>query len=745
MSESSFHAGQHVAHYRIVGKIGAGGMGEVYRATDTKLGRDVALKIMPAEMARDADRLARFQREARAVAALNHPHIVTIYSVEDAGGVHFLTMELVDGQPLDRLIPASGLALEQVVEIAGALADALSAAHEKGIVHRDLKPANVMVTNDGRVKVLDFGLAKDVSASENAEVTRTAAGVTQQGVVMGTPAYMSPEQVAGRAIDHRTDIFSLGVMLHEMSTGRRPFEGSSLAELSSAILRDTPASISEIRADLPSDLVRITRRCLEKDPRHRVQTARDVSNEFRDLARHFSQASPVQQPASSALKISPATPSGSRAVAPGSGSGALRHDSSASRSEEGFWVAVLPFKHAGGNADLAALADGLTEDIVTGMSRFSYLHVIARGSTARYAQEVVDVRTAGKELGARYVLEGNIRQAGGKLRLAVQLIDAAAGANLWAETYSRAFTPETIFDLQDELVPRIVSTVADTRGALCQIMSEPLRSKPVDQMTPYEAVLRSFAYLQRVGAQEHALTRAALEHAVQQAPSNAEAWAMLSILYPEEYAHNFNVLPDPVGRAYAAAQRAVELAPSNHYAYHALASALYFRKERQGSRNAAERAVALNPMDGFTLAYMALLIAFDGDWKRGLELAEKARSLNPHHPGWYWFVPIFDAYRKHDYRAALEFALQVHMPGFWRAQCSLAMIYGQLGEPEPARAGLQELLKIQPNFATNPRAELEKWHDAAMIDHMVEGLRKAGLEIADLAPGSPKGAGATPA
>src|ERR1700674_1721773 len=252
MAESSFQIGQSVSHYRIVDKIGAGGMGEVYRASDTKLGRDVALKVMPADMARDPDRLARFQREARAVAALNNPHIVTIYSVEEAGGIHFLTMELVEGQSLDHLIPASGLSVKQVVEIAGALADALAAAHEKGIVHRNLKPANVMVSVDGRVKVLDFGLAKDVSGNETSGATLTAAGLTQAGVVMGTPAYMSPEQIAGREVDHRTDIFSLGVVLHEMVTGRRPFEGTSPAELASAVLRDTPVSISEIRADLPS-------------------------------------------------------------------------------------------------------------------------------------------------------------------------------------------------------------------------------------------------------------------------------------------------------------------------------------------------------------------------------------------------------------------------------------------------------------------------------------------------------------
>jgi len=189
-------------------------MGEVYRATDTKLGRDVALKVLPPEVARDPERLARFQREARAVAALNHPNVVTVYSVEECDGVHFLTMELIEGTSLDRLIPRGGVPVERIVEIASALAEALAAAHEKGIVHRDLKPANVMVTNDGRVKVLDFGLAKDVRGEGASDATLTSADHTQAGIVMGTPAYMSPEQVSGRALDHRTDIFSLGVVLY---------------------------------------------------------------------------------------------------------------------------------------------------------------------------------------------------------------------------------------------------------------------------------------------------------------------------------------------------------------------------------------------------------------------------------------------------------------------------------------------------------------------------------------------------
>ena len=245
-----------IAHYRISAAIGAGGMGEVYRATDTKLGREVALKVLPQNVASNPDRLARFRREARAVAALNHPNVVTLYSVEESEGIHFLTMELIEGQPLEQLIPENGLPLERLVEIAGALAEALAAAHEKGILHRDLKPANVMLTNDGRVKVLDFGLAKDVGVGNAGDATLTSAGQTQAGMVMGTPAYMSPEQVSGRALDHRTVIFSLGVLLHEMATGQRPFSGTSSAELISSILRDNPPSVTDLRMDLPSDLAR---------------------------------------------------------------------------------------------------------------------------------------------------------------------------------------------------------------------------------------------------------------------------------------------------------------------------------------------------------------------------------------------------------------------------------------------------------------------------------------------------------
>ena len=685
-------------------------MGQVYRATDAKLGREVALKVLPPDMARDPERLARFQREARAVAALNHPHIVTVYSVEEADGVHFLTMELVEGHALHELIPESGLPLEQIIEIASALADALAAAHEKGIIHRDMKPGNVMVTGEGRVKVLDFGLAKEMRVTDSQAVTVTAAAHTEAGIVMGTPAYMSPEQVSGRPLDHRTDIFSLGIILYQMTTGRRPFEGRSAAELASSILRDTPAPLDNARPGLPGDLTRIIRRCLEKEPRDRIQTARDIANEFRDFARRAT-ASPPSLPASGPVR-----------PAAEDGSGALRTD-------EGFWVAVLPFKYSGANADVTALAEGLSEEIVTGLSRFSYLRVISRTSTSRYVQEGMDIRAAGKELGARYVMEGSLRQAGTRLRIAVQLIDANSGAHLWAETYDRAFQPESIFELQDDIVPRIVSTVADMSGVLTRSMGEAVRSKNPEELTPYEALLRGCSYAERMTAEDHAVARDVLERAVQQAPNYADCWAMLSILYVDEYKTGFNVRPDSLDRGLAAARRAVELAPANHYAPGCLASAQFFRKERQAFRISAERSLALNPLHGGNVAYLGMLLAFSGDWERGCALTQHAMEMNTHHLPWFWFASFFNAYRKGDYPLALSIALKINFRGIWGTNVALAAAHAQVGELEASRAAVRDLLALRPDFAKVAREELAKWWDPQLVEQIIDGLRKAGLEI----------------
>ncbi len=280
--------GETLNHYRIVGQIGSGGMGAVYRAEDLKLHREVALKVLPVELAGNVERFERFQREARAVAALNHPNIVTLYSVEEDAGRHFITMELVRGRPLNQAIPKGGLEVKEFLELAVPLADALAAAHEKGITHRDLKPANVMIDEAGRVKVIDFGLAKAAGTALSADLSQAPTEpLTMEGRILGTPAYMSPEQVEGKPVDHRTDIFALGILYHEMLTGDRPFKGSSTMAIMSAVLKDDPESISNLRPEIPVEISRIIKRCLQKDPYDRVQSALDVRNELRELQQEF--------------------------------------------------------------------------------------------------------------------------------------------------------------------------------------------------------------------------------------------------------------------------------------------------------------------------------------------------------------------------------------------------------------------------------------------------------------------------
>ncbi len=295
--------GKDLSHYRILEKLGAGGMGEVYVAEDTKLHRNVALKILPPEMATE-ERRHRFEREAQAIAALNHPNIVTIYSVEETEGVHFITMELVKGKTLTELIPKKGLPLNKLLEIAIPLADAVSTAHEQGITHRDLKPDNIMVSDEGRLKILDFGLAKlkqEVAAEAPGSELPTEHR-TEEGRILGTVAYMSPEQAEGKTVDHRSDIFSMGILLYEMATGERPFRGDTKASIMSSILRDTPASVTDLRSDLPRDVAKLIRRCLAKNPEDRLQAAKDLRNELRELKQEvesgevFERAAPRSRP-----------------------------------------------------------------------------------------------------------------------------------------------------------------------------------------------------------------------------------------------------------------------------------------------------------------------------------------------------------------------------------------------------------------------------------------------------------------
>jgi adenylate cyclase len=327
-------------------------------------------------------------------------------------------------------------------------------------------------------------------------------------------------------------------------------------------------------------------------------------------------------------------------------------------------------------------------------------------------------------------MEGSLRQAGTRLRLAVQLVDATTGAHLWAENYERAFNPEALFELQDDLVPRIVSTIADMNGVLPRSMSEVVRGRPPQQLSPYEAVLCSFCYSQRATPEELSTARSALECAVQKAPAYGDAWASLAILCVQDYAQGFNLRPDSLATGLGAARRAVELAPSNYMAHCSLAQALFFHKEFQSFRNAAERAYTLNPNDGCSIALLGELVTYTADSERGLALVGRAKQLNPHHPGWYWYADFYNAYQQSDYRGALSFALKVNLPGHWFQHVTVAAASAQLGERNAAAKALRDLLQLRPDFALTVRNNMDKWWKPDYVEHLIDGLRKAGLKIA---------------
>jgi serine/threonine protein kinase len=701
--------GRTLSHYQITAKIGAGGMGDVYRAEDTKLERDVAFKVLPGEMASDRTRLSRFQREAKTVAALNHPNIVTIFSVEEADGIHFLTMELVAGKALDELIPAGGLSLDRFLELATPIADAVASAHARGIVHRDLKPANVMVTDEGdRVKVLDFGLAKlGVAAGAEGSSQRMTLTRTQEGLILGTPYYMSPEQARGGEVDHRSDIFSLGVMFFEMATGARPFEGTNAIELMSAVLKDPAPALRDVRPEMPRHLGRVIGRCLEKAPDDRYQTARDVFNELRA----------VRAEASSATLLGAEV----KRTTKGSTAGDQRV----------FSISVLPFECDSGNPELVALAQGLAEDIAGGLAVFRHLSVneLAPGDVEGGADS--DVRDTAKRLGARYLLTGSLRKVGETIRLGVRLVDALEGERLWAETYDRPSSEMSLIETQDRLRDSIVATVADGAGVLVRSIGERLRSVPAEELRGSDWIVRFHDYVDQLDPLTHAELRAGLEQAVERHPNESAIWACLAQVYLDEHRAGFNPREGSLDRALDAAQRAIGLDPRSSLAHESLADTYFFLRDMTAFRLAAEKALALNPRDASTQASIGMWLALSGELERGCQISRRAMELNPHHPGWYYFAPFFYHYERGEYEEALAAATSMGMPHFFWDPMMRAAAAGQMGRSAEARAATRKLEQLLPGTARRVREEAAKFIVPEKLrEHFLEGLAKAGIAIA---------------
>jgi len=715
-----------LSHYRIVSKLGAGGMGEVYLAEDTKLDRKVALKILPAEVASQRDRMERFVREAKSAAALNHPNIAHVYEIGESDGTHFIAMEFIDGETLREKIHREKAPLSKLLKYLNQVAIGLSKAHGAGIVHRDLKPDNIMITRDDYAKVLDFGLAKLIEAetARGSEDDPTIAfsprppvspSLSTPGIVMGTVGYMSPEQASGRVneIDHRSDIFSFGCILFEAATGKRAFEGKDALDSLHKIVHAPTPQLKDVNPFAPEDLQRVVRRCLAKEPEKRYQSIKELAIELDDLQEELKGVTTSNYSASQASPTVPTT-------------------SGASRTDEGFWVEVLPFKVRDDDPAVATLADGLSEEIVTGLSRFRYLSVVTSASAARLTGETKTERP-GAKLGTRYVLEGSIRKGGSAIRVSVQLVDTETGAQLWSETYNRDLQTSTIFGVQDDVAARIVASAADSYGVLVHSMRDAIRQKDDADLTPAEWQFQYFAYREQITPSNHAALKRRLERAAKSDNRPSDLWACLAQVYLDEYAFGF---PGDDGtsldRALVAARRAVELDRANQFAIVALAQTHFFRQDLAAFGPAAERAMALNPLNTDALGILGLEIVHTGEFERGTAIVRHAMELNPNHAGWMHFAPLWDHFNKGEYERALECANRVDVPGLFWPYLVMASACGHLGRRTEAEAAVRDLLALDPEFAAHARSNVGTWHFASgLMDPILEGLRKAGLDISD--------------
>jgi non-specific serine/threonine protein kinase len=623
-NDDSGRIGQTVGRYRIIGMLGSGGMGNVYLAEDTTLDRKVALKFLPRQFTQDQDRLRRFEQEARAASALNHPNIITIYEVGEWNGGHFIVTEYIEGETLRDRLQKGALPVNELLEIGTQAAGALSAAHSAGIIHRDIKPANIMVRADGYIKVLDFGIAKLSTATARPEVT-------DPGRVMGTVNYMSPEQALGQPVDVRTDIFSLGVVLYEMATGHRPFEGDSDAAIYDGILHKTQLPLRDFDQKIPSELDRVIGRALEKDPEHRCQHAADLRTDLKLLAQGSSPSyggrfGHFRSRARKWLGWQTVGAAAAILIALIAILWRLWPNQPAEISQKS--IAVLPFENLSSDKENAYFTDGIQVEILTRLSKIADLKVISHSSTQHYKSAPENLPEIARQLGVAHIIEGNVQKSGDTVRINVQLIKAANDSHLWADTFDRKLTD--IFSVESDVAKAIADQL---RAKLTGQEERVIAAKPTDNTEAYDAYLRGLAYsLKTFNTPANALSaQKYLKEAVRLDSKFALSWALLSYIDARGYIST--ALPPTAAlreEARQAVETALTLQPNLGEAVWAKGFYHYAcLKDYDTAVRYFEQARPLLPNSSRIPESLAYLTRRRGQWDRSESYFNEAERLDP--------------------------------------------------------------------------------------------------------------------